>query len=79
MTKQAIIERTVAIMNELPEDKAAEIARFADLLMESNNKLLQVSNQLQKTRDLLTDQLNEMNLNSSVSTLADMPTFHIKA
>ncbi len=78
MTKQAIIEHTVAVMNELPEDKAAEIARFADLLMDSNNKLLQVSSQLQKMRELLTDQLNELNVDSSINDLAEATTFHIK-
>lgn len=32
MTKQAIIERTIQAINQLPEDKAAEIVDFADFL-----------------------------------------------
>jgi hypothetical protein len=33
MTKQTIIERTVKIINQLPEDKAEEISIFAVLLV----------------------------------------------
>ena len=33
MTKQTIIERTVKIINQLPEEKAAEISDFADFLI----------------------------------------------
>ena len=32
MTKQAIIERTIKAINQLPEDKAEEISDFADFL-----------------------------------------------
>ena len=32
MTKQAIIELTVKIINELPEDKAEEISDFANFI-----------------------------------------------
>ena len=32
MTKQIIIERTLNVINQLPEDKAAEISHFADFL-----------------------------------------------
>jgi hypothetical protein len=32
MTRQAIIERTVKAINELPEDKAQEISDFADFI-----------------------------------------------
>ena len=32
MTKQNIIERTLKIINQLPEDKAAEISDFADFV-----------------------------------------------
>ncbi len=79
MTKEAVIEHIVAIINQLPEDKAVEIARFADLIMESNNKLLQVNAQLQKMRDLLTDQLTEMNAKGAATHFTEAPTFHIKA
>ena len=33
MTKQTIIERTVKVINQLPEDKAEEISDFADFLI----------------------------------------------
>jgi len=32
MTKQAIIERTLKAINELPQDKAEEISDFADFV-----------------------------------------------
>ena len=32
MTKQVIIEKTVKIINQLPEDKAVEISDFADFV-----------------------------------------------
>ena len=79
MTKEAVIEHVVAVINQLPEDKAAEIARFADLLMETNNKLLQVNARLQKMRELLTDQLNEMDNKGAAVNLTEAPTFHIKS
>ncbi|HMG16781.1 MAG TPA: hypothetical protein VK590_15100 [Saprospiraceae bacterium] len=33
MTKQAIIERTIKIINQLPQDKAEEISDFADFII----------------------------------------------
>ena len=33
MTRQAIIERTLKAINQLPEDKAEEISVFADFLI----------------------------------------------
>lgn len=33
MTKQAIIEHTVNVINQLPEEKAVEISDFADFLI----------------------------------------------
>jgi Cu/Ag efflux pump CusA len=32
MTRQAIIERTIKAINQLPEDKAEEISNFADFV-----------------------------------------------
>jgi hypothetical protein len=32
MTRQAIIERTIKALNQLPEDKAEEISDFADFV-----------------------------------------------
>ena len=39
MTKQAIIEHTIEVINQLPEDKAAEIADFADSLIRQQDEL----------------------------------------
>ncbi|WP_304062768.1 DUF2281 domain-containing protein [Pedobacter glucosidilyticus] len=33
MTRQAIIDKTIQAINQLPEDKAEEISLFADFLM----------------------------------------------
>jgi len=33
MTRQAIIERTIKVINQLPEDKAEEISDFADFVI----------------------------------------------
>ncbi len=33
MTRQAIIEKTIQAINQLPEDKAAEISTFAEFVM----------------------------------------------
>jgi hypothetical protein len=33
MTRQAIIERTIKAINELPEDKAQQISDFADFVL----------------------------------------------
>ena len=33
MTKQTIIERTVKVINQLPEEKAIEISDFADFII----------------------------------------------
>lgn len=47
MTRKAIIERTINIINQLPEDKAEEISDFADFVVkryEENN----LTNVLQK-------------------------------
>ncbi len=39
MTKQAIIEHTIEVINLLPEDKAAEVANFADQLIKQQDEL----------------------------------------
>jgi len=40
MTKQAIIERTVKAMNQLPTDKAEEISDFADFVSKRHEEKL---------------------------------------
>ena len=39
MTKQAIIDHTIEVINQLPEDKAVEIADFADALIRQQDEL----------------------------------------
>lgn len=54
MTKQAIIEHTIEVINQLPEDKAAEIAEFADLLIEiskKSDKLIERRQLINKVRE----------------------------
>ncbi len=47
MTKQAIIERTVNAINQLPADKAEEISDFADFVSKRYEELL-LAQDLQK-------------------------------
>jgi hypothetical protein len=39
MTRQAIIERTIKAINQLPEEKAEEISAFADFVMKRYEEL----------------------------------------
>ena len=39
MTKQAIIEHTIEAINQLPDDKAAAIADFADSLIRQQDEI----------------------------------------
>ena len=67
MTKQAIIERTIKALNQLPEDKAEEVFVFADfavkryeeqLLMRGINRLVSESQAfdfLKNDEDLYTE------------------------
>ena len=47
MTRQLIIERTLKVINQLPEDKAEEIFDFADFLFKRYEEH-QLTNGLQK-------------------------------
>lgn len=38
MTRQAIIEKTIRAINQLPEDKAAEISTFAEFVMKQHEE-----------------------------------------
>lgn len=38
MTKQIIIERTLKVINQLPEDKAVEISDFADFVFKRHGE-----------------------------------------
>ncbi|WP_026632983.1 hypothetical protein [Dyadobacter alkalitolerans] len=46
MTKQAIIERTIEAINQLPDDKAEEIFEFADLVRKRYEER-QLTNEIQ--------------------------------
>ncbi|MFT3945550.1 MAG: hypothetical protein QM763_01140 [Agriterribacter sp.] len=47
MTRQAIIERTINIINQLPDEKAQEIADFADFIIKRHEEV-QLSKGIQK-------------------------------
>jgi hypothetical protein len=40
MTKQAIIEKTIRLLNQLPDDKAEEISDFADFIFKKYEESL---------------------------------------
>ena len=44
MTRQAIIERTVEVINQLPQDKAAEIKDFADFMIKKHEEQILTDN-----------------------------------
>jgi hypothetical protein len=48
MTRQAIIERTIKAINQLPEDKAEEISDFADFVIKKfeDNRITESIQQL---------------------------------
>jgi hypothetical protein len=44
MTRKAIIERTVQVINQLPQEKASEISDFADFLIRKYEEQLITEN-----------------------------------
>ena len=44
MTRQAIIERTVEVINQLPQEKASEISDFADFIIKKYEEQLLTEN-----------------------------------
>jgi hypothetical protein len=40
MTKEALIERTVKTLNALPQDKAEEVADFADFILKKHDEYI---------------------------------------
>jgi hypothetical protein len=44
MTREAIIERTVQILNQLPQEKAVEISNFADFVIKKYEEQLLTEN-----------------------------------
>lgn len=47
MTREAIIERTIKAINQLPEDKAEEISDFAEFMMKQHEER-QLANDIQR-------------------------------
>lgn len=68
MTRQAIIDKTIQAINQLPEDKALEIFNFADFIMKKyeerriNEGLQQLASQ-SATFDFLHDEEKIYTLN----------------
>ena len=56
MTRQAIIERTIKIINMLPDEKAQEISDFADFIIKRYEEI-----QLTKGIQAITEQSNSFN------------------
>ncbi|MGY3214684.1 hypothetical protein [Mucilaginibacter sp. HD30] len=75
MTKQAIIEHTIDVINQLPEDEATKIAEFADLLIESENKLVAMHARLKQMREELIVQMDELTFNENVQSMASNSAF----
>lgn len=52
MTKQILIDRTIKVINELPQDKAAEISDFAEFVFkryEENELIIGIENIVSKS------------------------------
>ncbi len=60
MTKQVIIEHISEVINQLPDSEAVKIAEFADLLLETENKLVATRNKLELLRKDMMAQLNKL-------------------
>jgi hypothetical protein len=67
MTKQAIIDRTIKAINQLPEDKAEEISDFADFVIKKfeDNRITQSIHQLASKSQVFDFLNNEEDLYSS--------------
>jgi len=72
MIREAIIERIIQIINQLPEDKALEIADFADFIIKKYEEQLLTDN-IQKVviESEAFDFLNEEDSIYSVSDLKE--------
>lgn len=67
MTRQAIIERTIKVMNQLPEDKAEEISDFADFVIKKfeDNRITESIQQLASKSHAFDFLIDEEDLYSS--------------
>jgi hypothetical protein len=70
MTKQIIIERTLNALNQLPEDKAAEISDFADFVFKRYEEQ-QITKGIQKMVSE-SQAFDFLNHEEEIYTLADL-------
>lgn len=70
MKREAIIERTIQIINQLPEDKALEIADFADFIIKKYEEQLLTDN-IQKVV-VESEAFNFLNEEDSIYSVSDL-------
>ena len=70
MIREAIIERTIQIINKLPEDKALEIADFADFIIKKYEEQLLTDN-IQKVV-VESETFNFLNEEDSIYSVSDL-------
>ena len=70
MIREAIIERTIQIINKLPEDKALEIADFADFIIKKYEEQLLTDN-IQKVI-VESETFNFLNEEDSIYSVSDL-------
>jgi hypothetical protein len=70
MIREAIIERTIQIINQLPEDKALEIADFADFIIKKYEEQLLTDN-IQKVV-VESETFNFLNEEDSIYSVSDL-------
>ncbi|RBN50676.1 hypothetical protein [Flavobacterium psychrolimnae] len=70
MIREAIIERTIQIINQLPEDKALEIADFADFIIKKYEEQLLTDN-IQKVV-VESEAFNFLNEEDSIYSVSDL-------
>jgi hypothetical protein len=70
MIREAIIERTIQIINQLPEDKALEIADFADFIIKKYEEQLLKDN-IQKVV-VESETFNFLNEEDSIYSVSDL-------
>ncbi|MDO8315963.1 MAG: hypothetical protein Q7T12_00375 [Flavobacterium sp.] len=70
MIREAIIERTIQIINQLPEDKALEIADFADFIIKKYEEQLLTANIQKVVID--SETFNFLNEEESIYSLSDL-------
>ena len=75
MTKQAIIEHTIDVINQLSDDKAAELAAFADLLITLENEIVAQQTRIKQLKEEATDNLDKLAFDRDIRSLATNSAF----